>query len=944
MRCLTALALALVLLPLTVHAQTQQPCQPPAPTGVSQSQSIFSEEQEADLGDAVAEHLQRNFRVIDDEEVIGYLNRIGERITRHLPPTKLRFQLFLVDLPDANAFVLPGGRIYVSRKLVALAQSEDELASVISHEIGHLVARHGAIGLTRLLREVLGVTEVKDRKDIFEKYNQLVENAARKPKAFGKDDGHNEEQIIADQIGLFALASAGYDPQSHARFFDRLVDTKGKTGNFFSDLFGTTKPEAKRLREMIKAVATLPAACVEARRAAPVEEFRTWQAAVINYTGLGRKEAIHGLRSKIALDPPLRGEITHIRFSPDGKYILAQDDSGINLLSREPFAPLFRIEAPEAKQAYFTPDSQDVIFSTSELRIEVWSVADQKLKIARELFVRKVCLQTMLSPDGKSLACLDSNLDLSLFDVATGTQVFQKKSFYTPSFLDFLKIELFNIQDSELGGGDEIDFINMSFSPDSRYFAAGAKSTYLNALGNFGSETNAIAVDLTTREQVSLKGPLKKFIAGGSTFIGSDRLVGIDRADPSKSAMVAFPSGEILSQIPLGLSKLSSPTRGNYLLIRPISKYPVGVMDIATKKIFLASKQSALDVYDQVYVSERLNGEVGLYGVEKMNLMATVLLPRNPLGRLRAVALSPDLKWLAFSERTRGGVWNLSKGERVFHVRGFRGGHFTDDGALYADFPKFDETERTLARLDLGSRQATAGSEVKETSARQFGPLVLLTKSNKKDGWLLNADVTIELQDARNLAPLWSRSFPKEAPKVWIDSGEATVVLSWPTSTNAAKAEIKSDAALARRLAAMKEKEGDYFLQVLDANTGKVLGRLLIETGKGSFRIENVFAANDWVVISDTENRVLVYSLSTGEQKGKVFGKSAAINSAGNLLCVENESGKLTIYDLVSMEKRDQLVFSSPVALMRFNRDGKSLFVLTASQMAYVLDISSLAR
>ncbi len=170
------------------------------------------------------------------------------------------------------------------------------------------------------------------------------------------------------------------------------------------------------------------------------------------------------------------------------------------------------------------------------------------------------------------------------------------------------------------------------------------------------------------------------------------------------------------------------------------------------------------------------------------------------------------------------------------------------------------------------------------------------------------------------------------------------MVLSWPTSTNAAKAEIKSDAALARRLAAMKEKEGDYFLQVLDAKTGKVLGRLLIETGKGSFRIENVFAANDWVVISDTENRVLVYSLSTGEQKGKVFGKSAVISPAGNLLCVENERGQLTIYDLVSMEKRDQFIFSSPVALMRFNRDGKSLFVLTASQMAYVLDISSLAR
>src|SRR5206468_2823267 len=144
----------------------------------------------------------------------------------------------------------------------------------------------------------------------------------------------------------------------------------------------------------------------------------------------------------------------------------------------------------------------------------------------------------------------------------------------------------------------------------------------------------------------------------------------------------------------------------------------------------------------------------------------------------------------------------------------------------------------------------------------------------------------------------------------------------------AAKAEIKSDARLAARAAGLKEKEGDYLLEILGLAHGDVLGKLLIETGKGSFRLANVFAADDWVVITDTQNRVLVYSLKSGDLKGRAFGGYAAISRASNLLCVENESGKLAVYDLNTMEKRDELIFSSPISMLRFSPDGTHLFVL----------------
>src|SRR5690242_3249289 len=95
-----------------VHASfaQSQPCTPPRPLPTATEPNIFTEEREVYLGDAVAEHIQHNYRVIEDPEVTAYLTTIGERLTKNLPLNKLHFQFFLVELPEANAFVIQIGR------------------------------------------------------------------------------------------------------------------------------------------------------------------------------------------------------------------------------------------------------------------------------------------------------------------------------------------------------------------------------------------------------------------------------------------------------------------------------------------------------------------------------------------------------------------------------------------------------------------------------------------------------------------------------------------------------------------------------------------------------------------------------------------------------------------------------------------------------------------
>ncbi len=142
----------------------------------------------------------------------------------------------------------------------------------------------------------------------------------------------------------------------------------------------------------------------------------------------------------------------------------------------------------------------------------------------------------------------------------------------------------------------------------------------------------------------------------------------------------------------------------------------------------------------------------------------------------------------------------------------------------------------------------------------------------------------------------------------------------------------------------MRDHKGAYLLEVLDATTGNLRGQLLIDTGKGSFRVTRTFAEGDWVLVGDNENRTGVYSLSTGEQKAILFGTYSMLSTAAGILLVENETGQIDVYDLKSLEKRALLTFPYHISAWAFSADGKRLFILTANQIAYIFDSQSLDK
>src|SRR5262249_39182624 len=145
--------------------------------------------------------------------------------------------------------------------------------------------------------------------NLFDRYNQLLEAIQLKGPKFNLSQ-EERGQAIADQLGLQAAARAGYSPQAFPDFLDRLMQTKGNTGSWFSDLFGVPNPNAKRLRELLKDLSVLPAVCVTRDAEKKEEEFNKWQFKVLHYRGIGHAESVPGVIMRKTLADPLRGDIT----------------------------------------------------------------------------------------------------------------------------------------------------------------------------------------------------------------------------------------------------------------------------------------------------------------------------------------------------------------------------------------------------------------------------------------------------------------------------------------------------------------------------------------------------------------------------------------------------------------------------------------------------------
>lgn len=926
------------------EGQQSTPCSAPVSIPSASQPNIFSPQQEITLGDIFAQAIDGHLAATDDETLTAHLRAVGDRLAAQLPVAGLHFRFYLSDAPQANAFSIAGGRIYITRKMVSFLRSEDELAAVIGHEMGHIVTHQSAIETTASLQQ-LQVSRLDDENDVFDKVNLIMES---KSKLKRNPELPEKDQLAADQAGLEAVARAGYDPQAFFTFFDRLAETKGKTGTWFSELMKSTPPNSKRLREISKQIAGLSHVCGQPRSPGDTDAFNAWRSLVLHSIGQGRKPAVQNVFWKKFLDPPLVDDFRTLRFSPDGKLVLAQDSSSIYVLTRDPLEFVFRIDAPSAHPAQFTPDSKGVVFYNPQLRVERWDIASKERTDINEVVVQKGCFQTRLSPDGRTLACFREDFALLLVDVETGEHILEKEKFYQAELNSDRGIDRFVVS-------YQVRYIAMEFSPDARYFLASSKNG------------NPIAFDLTSRSAIAVHGSVKAATSTLFVFVTPDEIAGSAGSNGTNSLLVSFPDGAVIRQLNFGSARPSRVTHGDYVLLRPIKDYAVGVLDLKTNEFVRANKQTAFDVYDNTFVSQMKSGEIGLFH-ESLVPIATLKLPLGPLGNLRTADISHDWGLIAVSFRDRGGVWDLKAGQIIYNLRGFWRGWFNDQGSLYAEFPKDGTTDRSIAQINVSARNITQSQKLESSDVQQHGRyLASLHAPNKPptpakdnggdsdsyDYEGMNIHISdmvtsrlenqiLDVRDVQSDKQLWAFPFPKEVPRIYWSTESDRAAFVWRANDSAVRAEQQRSPDASHRTTS--NKSSFFELEIIDLTTGKPLGWIEVDSHDDTFGISYVGAAGDYVVVRDTIGRLLMYSISSGKLLGRFLGHGFEIVPGGSpILCVFRLKGRMEFYRPGNWSPAATIRLPWSTSLVRFSPDGKQLFALTDDQAAYAIDISSIA-
>lgn len=190
------------------------------------SQGTLSLAQEKRLGEGIMRQIRAHPAYLDDPDVADYLNGIGYRLVGSSPDPGGSFEFFGILDNSVNAFALPGGFIGVHSGLLLTAQSESELASVLSHEIAHVTQRHLArmvaaqqrAGLASMAALAVAILAARANPEI----SQAAIVAAQAGSIQSQLNFTREHEREADRIGLQVMESSGFDVHAMPVFFERL--------------------------------------------------------------------------------------------------------------------------------------------------------------------------------------------------------------------------------------------------------------------------------------------------------------------------------------------------------------------------------------------------------------------------------------------------------------------------------------------------------------------------------------------------------------------------------------------------------------------------------------------------------------------------------------------------------------------------------------------------
>ncbi len=165
--------------------------------------------------------IRAEYPVLQDEALASYVREIGAAVAAYSSRTDVEYTFTVLDSDVVNAFAAPGGFVYITTGLLALAGDEAEVACVLSHEVGHVIGRHSV----RSMQSAMGMQVAAEL--VLGEDNAAWGQVAGLGAGLFMMKNSRDHEFQADQFGVKHAVMAGYDPDGMIRFFEKLVEMHG---------------------------------------------------------------------------------------------------------------------------------------------------------------------------------------------------------------------------------------------------------------------------------------------------------------------------------------------------------------------------------------------------------------------------------------------------------------------------------------------------------------------------------------------------------------------------------------------------------------------------------------------------------------------------------------------------------------------------------------------
>jgi len=185
---------------------------------------LYSYDEEMHMGKTASSDILKKEKLSRDKKKIEMVKRVGQRLAK-VANTNYNWEFNVIEKDMLNAFCLPGGKVFIYEGIFKAAKNEDQLATVMSHEIAHALARHGVERMSMGQLADIGKLAIGEAAGL--RGNQAFDVAFGLGAQYGVMLPYSRSfEYEADEIGIYLMKKAGYDTREAVNFWKNMKAQK----------------------------------------------------------------------------------------------------------------------------------------------------------------------------------------------------------------------------------------------------------------------------------------------------------------------------------------------------------------------------------------------------------------------------------------------------------------------------------------------------------------------------------------------------------------------------------------------------------------------------------------------------------------------------------------------------------------------------------------------